>query len=55
MEEKTDLITISSRKNVREWPVLNQIGQLRPWGVVQNRDRNVVGDGGKRVGEGKRK
>lgn len=32
--KKTDLITISVRKNVREWPVLSQTGQLCPWGVV---------------------
>lgn len=40
-KKKTDLITISARKNSHEWPVLNQIGQLHPWGVVQNRGRSV--------------
>ena len=44
--KKMDLITMSARKNSCEWPVLNQIRQLRPWGVVQNRGRSVGGDRG---------
>lgn len=41
-EEKRDLITISARKSSREWPVLNQIGQRRPWGVVREKEGGSV-------------
>lgn len=35
-KKKQDLITISARKYSREWPVLNQIGQLPPLGCGSN-------------------
>lgn len=46
---KRDLNTMSARKSSSGCPVLNQFGQLHPWGVVQERDWNVREEGNRKA------